>query len=111
MAPLQLPTVRLAILADRHPATGQSDRLAGVLAFTDDRDERYYQPVDEAPGQPPRGACQLTLDLGVLTDPQPSSAGLTWRTWTLTSIPADLRHLPIPAAVAALARRLAERSP
>jgi hypothetical protein len=107
---LHLPTtVHLAVLSELHPTTHRPDRIHGVLAWTEDG-ARHYHPLlfDGDPHRLPVGEpCQLSLDLGVLTGPFPSFAGLTWRTWSLASVPADLRHLPPDGAARALADQLA----
>ena len=109
MAPDQPTTVHLAVLAELHPATHRPDRIHGVLAWTEDG-TRHYHPLllDGDPGCLPVGEPhQLSLNLGALTGPSPSSAGLTWRTWSLASVPCDLRHLPADGAARALADQLA----
>jgi hypothetical protein len=109
MAPHLPTTVHLAVLSELHPASHRPDRIHGVLAWTEDG-ARHYHPLlfDGHPHRLPVGEpCQLSLDLGVLTGPTPSSAGLTWRTWSLASVPADLRHLPPDGAARALADQLA----
>ena len=109
MAPDPPTTVHLAVLTELHPASHRPDRVHGVLAWSEDG-ARHYHPILLA-GDPrclpvgePR---QLSLDLGVLSGPSASSAGLTWRTWSLASIPSDLRHLPPDGAARALANQLA----
>jgi hypothetical protein len=105
----QPSTVHLAILAELHPATHRPDRIHAVLAWTE-HGIRHYHPLllDGDPGCLPAGEPrQLSLDLGALTGPSPSSAGLTWRTWSLASVPLDLRHLPPGTAARALADQLA----
>jgi hypothetical protein len=109
MALHQPTTVHLAVLSELHPTTHRPDRIHGVLAWTEDG-ARHYHPLllDGHPHCLPVGKPQqLSLDLGVLTGPSPSSAGLTWRTWSLASVPAELRHLPLDGAARALADRLA----
>lgn len=117
------PTTAIALLADLHPTTRRPDRIHAVLAWTDVGD-RHYQPLPEpvsttacrdliAPTPGPdgsRSAVQLELDI----DGPPvgvSSAGTTWRTWSLPSIPPSLRHLDLGAATRALATQLGGDGP
>jgi hypothetical protein len=109
MALHQPTTVHLAVLAELHPASHRPDRIHGVLAWTEDG-VRHYHPLlldGDAARLPVGEPRQLSLDLGVLTGPFPSSAGLSWRSWSLASVPADLRHLPPEGAARALADQLA----
>jgi hypothetical protein len=120
MARLLAPsTTELALLAGLDPVTSQPDRIYAVLVWTDLGD-RYFHPLAEGlPASLPddlleacgrnaaagRTAIQLRLafDNG---DLEPTSAGRTWRTWSLPSIPAALRHLETPALASALADHL-----
>lgn len=111
-----LATVTIALLADR-PADQPGDRIHAVAAWTDQGERRcawLATPVStgsDRVGLPAVGwptAVQLTLDLGASVQPWPTSSGRTWATWTLTSIPAAVRTLPLDAAVMALARQLDE---
>lgn len=107
--PDQPTTVHLAVLAELHPASHRPDRIHGVLAWTEDG-IRHYHPLllDGDPDRLPIGEPrQLSLDLGALTGPSASSAGLTWRTWSLASVPFTLRNLPPDGAARALADQLA----
>ena len=113
----ELPTtVHLAVLAEAAPPP-YGRRVCGVLAY-DDHGQRHYQPVTaEVAGPldvtqgPASVARQLCLDLGEHSRPRPSSAGLTWWTWTLPSVPTRLRDRALAEVVDALAGELAEGSP
>lgn len=110
-------TVTIALLAERH-ATQSGDRIHAVAAWTDQGERRcawLAAPVATGPsiadlrlvGRPV--AVQLALDLDAVADTLwPSSSGLTWATWTLASVPAAVRTMPLDAAVTALARQLDE---
>lgn len=109
---LRADTVHIALLADQEP--GQAGgRIHAVLVWTEGGDRHYELLVAPVPAPHPsahladtRLPCQLTFELddsyGRL-----SSGGRTWRTWLLDSVPAELRHLPPPAAARELADRLA----
>jgi hypothetical protein len=105
-APAALATMHLALLADRPRGDRHAGQVHAVLAWTD-RGQRHYHPIDPTPiPTTPAPASQLTLELGQLTAAAPSSSGLTWSTWSLASVPADLRHLPPARAAQALAAQL-----
>ena len=103
-----LDTMHLALLAELHPTTHRPERIHAVLAFTD-TGQRHYRPLTTggATDRPVGHPEQLSLDLGALSGPYPSSSGLTWRTWSLASVPTALRHLTPAGAVEALAGQLA----
>jgi uncharacterized protein (DUF58 family) len=104
-------TAQLAVLAELHPSSRRPDRIHAVLGWGGPGDQ-HYQPLPVAdPAHLPVGEPrQLSFELGALTGPQPSSSGLTWRTWSLASVPVELRHLPPVDATQALARQLASAS-
>lgn len=112
----ELPaTVHLAVLAEAAQPP-HDRRVCGVLAY-DDHGQRHHQPVTaEVPGPldatqgPASVARQLCLDLGEHSRPRPSSAGLTWWTWTLPSVPTRLRDRTLADVVDVLADELEERS-
>jgi hypothetical protein len=101
-------TVHLALLAELHPTTHRPERIHAVLAWTD-TGQRHYQPLTTggATDRPVGHPVQLSFDLGALSGPYPSSSGLTWRTWSLASVPTGLRHLTPDGAAEALAGQLA----
>ena len=101
-------TVHLALLAELHPSTHRPERIHAVLAFTD-TGGRHYHPLTSgsATDRPVGHPEQLSFDLGALSGPYPSSSGLTWRTWSLASVPTGLRHLTPDGAAEALAGQLA----
>ena len=101
-------TVHLALLAELHPTTHRPERIHAVMAFTD-TGGRHYQPMasGSATARPVGHPEQLSFDLGALSGPYPSSSGLTWRTWSLASVPTGLRHLTPDGAAEALAGQLA----
>ena len=110
------PTTELALLAGLDPVTSRPDRIYAVLVWTDLGD-RYYHPLTEvhpvllpddlfagcrSEAAPDRSAIQLRLAFGD-GDVEPTSAGRTWRTWSLPTIPPALRHLDTPSLASALA--------
>lgn len=112
-------TSAIALLADLDPVTWRPERIHAVLAWTD-LGARYYQPLDatvstsacsELIGRSPcdplaSTSAQLELDVDDRPYRGPTSAGRTWRTWSLPSIPPALRHLELAALVRALADQL-----
>lgn len=111
------PTTALALLADLHPETRQPDRIHAVLGWTDEG-KRHYRSLTRLvdvvgcrdldiadPSRADRPE-QLCFDVDGLTGTRTTSSGRTWRTWSLASIPADLRHLGLEAVVGAVADQL-----
>ena len=102
-------TIRLAIVATRDPSC--PTWWFGLLAF----DGHGHRQLRELPAPldvelaiatlfdgPPR---QLALPLGAGSEP-PSSAGLSWRSWELPTIPHRLRTVPPDRLLDALAAEL-----
>lgn len=98
---LPTATAHFSLLADRRDA---GDRIHAVLAWTDDGD-RYYRPL-ATPVTTLPGAAGLQVAGMRATDPW--SSGRSWRTWTLESVPAQVRGLPPAAAADVLAALLEE---
>ncbi len=99
-------TVTLAVLASRTHQRA-ADRFDAVLAWTD-AGIRHYQPIPSRADAAVTGTEDTRLDVSelscaTLTGVPPTSAGLTWRTWALPTIPMSLRHLTPAQAAAALA--------
>lgn len=111
-------TLTLAVLGELHPATRRPDRIHAVVAWTDRGDRHFRRLATPATAahphvrrlldRPSRRPEQLRLPLAKAGGPACTSSGVTWRTWTLPSIPLDLRHLPADRAVDALARQLGD---
>jgi hypothetical protein len=119
-APFPPVASALALLAELDPTAGEPDRIHAVLAWTDVGD-RYYEPLaarvpasacGELVHRPERAAAaaasaiQLKLDVDDRPPDGPTSAGRTWCTWSLPSIPPSLRGLDLPALARALADQL-----
>lgn len=102
----------LAVLADHGPTADAT--VCAVLTY-DGRGRRHLQQIDPTPcaeelhrlmgGTSP---AQLQLPLGDELPP-PTSAGRSWQTWVLPSIPPTLRTLPPQELAAALADQLLTR--
>ncbi len=90
--------VHIVLLGGRDDDRNPDGCIDAVLAWTD-HGKRHYQRIDQRRPSPRTVATRFTL--------QVTSSGLTWRTWTLDSVPVELRHLPPAGAVRALAARLA----
>jgi hypothetical protein len=97
-------TLQIALLGEVGSPLHGHERIHAVLAWTD-RGERYYQSLTAA--SPPGSGAVVTVAAPSDLPARISSAGHTWRTWVLDSIPAELRHLPPAGAAQQLAIRLA----
>lgn len=101
--------IHLAVLAER--GTARDETVCAVLVY-DDRGHRQLHPVGSSACV--EQLCRLVaeaspvqLPLPLLDElPPPTSAGRTWQTWVLPSIPPSLRTLPPERLAAALAGQL-----
>jgi len=99
-------TVTLAVLASRAHQRA-ADRFDAVLAWTE-AGLRHYEAIPSPTDAAVTGLEDARFDASelsceALTSVPPTSAGLTWRTWALPTIPIPLRHLTPAQAAAALA--------
>ncbi len=104
-------SVTVAVLASRVDRYAP-EHLDGVLAWTGSG-VRHYQPMSStlASTSGEDRVEVVGLDRVSLTATPPSSSGLTWRTWTLPTIPPSVRHLPPAEAVRVMARALRQVTP
>lgn len=108
----QLTAIHLALLADHEPGHGSDSRVCAVLAY-DGQGRRHLHPVSPAtPAEHvgPLADSSAPRQLALPLDDSPSSAGRTWRTWVLPTIPTALRTLPPERLVAAFAAQLARQA-